>query len=311
MQASPFSYQFTPLPGSSSTRLHHETLPLQVLCYLNKGQMPRSDDGIVGFRCAVIGKDYTLAEIAGDKSHYVPEQAIHGNHFVLHMSECRHNIITFIANYYINVSFLPVVRTYPLTATASLRENKPVITHTCISRKIYGLFASDAVVNSLSDNESAWSSDDDDIEPAPTRPSQRQRSTQQPITRSSATSSNRSLPAAPLSLVPLSTSSSATAFIPSPLQRNPSLSTISSLPSQIWKEKWTPSNGRYEGLFMLPAAIADSVYDVATSDTNYEELEVRGVDVADLAAQLKTKIKRAVERRDFTELLVPEREFYM
>lgn len=149
------------------------------------------------------------------------------------------------------------------------------------------MFASDEVVNSLSGDEALPSSDDDDDDIEPTsRPRQRrQRSTQQP--RSSVA------PSTPL--------------LPSPPPQDPSLS----IPSQIWKERWVPPSGRYSGLFLLPAAIADSAYDVATSGVHYDELEVRGADVSDLAVQLKSMIKAAVDRRDFTELLTPEREFYV
>jgi hypothetical protein len=87
MEASSFSYQFTPFPASSVSRLPHETLPLQILRYVNRGS-GRNQDGQVRLQNAVITRDQTLADIGGDKLRFVPEHAIEGNHLVINMSEC-------------------------------------------------------------------------------------------------------------------------------------------------------------------------------------------------------------------------------
>jgi len=137
------------------------------------------------------------------------------------------------------------------------------------------MFASDEAVNSSDGNEASWSSDEDD------------------------TAS---------SVVPSTSSLTSTT---SPLQLGDSLSTIPLLPSQIWQEEWVPPVGRYIGLFGMLETFSDSVYDIATDAVNYEALELRGHDVVDLANKLKDMIKVAIKSRDFTALLVPEREFFV
>lgn len=165
--------------------------------------------------------------------------------------------------------------------------------HTCITKKVYAQFVSDGLDVTGSVGDDGLTSDDDDSSPAIT--ARFQQSTQRATVVAVSTSST---------IIPSSTSSSVAS---APLQRNGSLS-LSSLPPAIWKHPWVPPSGRYEGLFSL-ATLAEAVYDAATSGVNYKELEVRGVDVADLAAAFKKKVHEAVHRRDFTNIMSPGREF--
>lgn len=171
--------------------------------------------------------------------------------------------------------------------------------HTCITKKVYAQFASDGldVTDLAGDDE--LTSDDDGSPPITPR---LQQSTHTPVTTastSSATAANSSS---------ITTPSPST--VSAPLQRNRSLSTIASLPPVIWKHHWVPQSGRYEGLFSLET-FAQGVYDAATSGVHYEELEVRGVDVTGMAATFKKMVREAIQRRDFTDILSPEREFYV
>jgi hypothetical protein len=86
MEASPFSYQFTPLPASSAAQYPHERLALQILGFRNRGST-RNMENSSRLRSVFVDRDQTLAGIAGDKHRFVPEHAIEGNHFVLHMSK--------------------------------------------------------------------------------------------------------------------------------------------------------------------------------------------------------------------------------
>jgi hypothetical protein len=94
------------------------------------------------------------------------------------------------------------------------------------------------------------------------------------------------------------------------LQRLPSVSSASYLPSQIWNVPWVPTVGRYVGLFS-PELLAESVYDVATHGSSLPKLEIRGKDVADLVISFKELLRQAAAQGDFTEVLSPDRSFLM
>jgi hypothetical protein len=188
-----------------------------------------------------------------------------------------------------------VVRHFPLTATVSFGEDGPAVAHTCISKKIYALFAGNQ--HGSSEDEKASSSDEDDPDDQLTVASGPSRRLHAVVTASSPASAQA------ISPVPASTSSATRS-----LERSGSLTTISS--SGIWLEPWVPPAGRYQGHFsydVLPRA----VYDVATSGVAVAALDLYAENIVDLANTFKKQIGNAIIQGDFTSLLSPNCSFYM
>ena len=96
------------------------------------------------------------------------------------------------------------------------------------------------------------------------------------------------------------------------MQRSSSVSTITSVPSAIWKERWVPTTGPYLGLGLSSLEnISDDVYEAATSGRTMEALEVRALDMAGLVDAFKNILADAVMSGDFTQVLSTERGFYL
>lgn len=94
------------------------------------------------------------------------------------------------------------------------------------------------------------------------------------------------------------------------LQRQPTYlaPSISFLPAVIWSEPWQPPLPTFPGLYSLDD-LAASVFISATSGETVPTLEVRGNDIAGLAANFKEIIGKAVDHQDFTEVLSTTRSF--
>lgn len=161
--------------------------------------------------------------------------------------------------------------------------------HSCISLKFYSVFGLDGVVGNP-EYDGGDTSDED----APAACS----------TSTGATSATSST-ALTTSIPATSSASSASA-----LRRLPSVSSYSYLPLNIWDVPWVPSTGRYQGLFSSEM-MAETVYDVATDNVAFEKLVVRGKDIAELVVCFKELLVQAADREDFTNILSPDRSFYM
>lgn len=85
---------------------------------------------------------------------------------------------------------------------------------------------------------------------------------------------------------------------------------MSFLPPSIWtSEPWSASVGS-PGLYSIEH-LAESVFAAATAGSNVGKLELRGLDVAAIASSLDRLIDEAVSCGDYTQLLAPDRAFYM
>lgn len=95
-----------------------------------------------------------------------------------------------------------------------------------------------------------------------------------------------------------------------PLQRGYSLSSLYSLPESIWRVPWVQSHGRYMGLFSL-RTLTDRVYEAATSGAPSEPLSLHGPNLKALVLDFKDLLRNAANDGDFTNILSPDRSFYM
>lgn len=85
MESSTFNYRFS--NALRGRYLEHETLPLHLLAFMNKGKI-RPADGQVRIRAAANHADLTVLDIAGNKTRYaVPEIAIEGTRLVIHLGQ--------------------------------------------------------------------------------------------------------------------------------------------------------------------------------------------------------------------------------
>jgi hypothetical protein len=81
LASSPYNYQVT--TASSASLLLHESLPLQLLEFVNRGVRRRVDNQI-RLRRAAHGSRL-LIDLAQDRAHYaISGPSIEGNHFVVH-----------------------------------------------------------------------------------------------------------------------------------------------------------------------------------------------------------------------------------
>lgn len=202
------------------------------------------------------------------------------------------------------------MRVYPFSAITSIGDGDLTPRrHTCISRKFYSKFAVDGLDNMGDDIDEA-SSDDDDNNGV--RQHQSGSSTSRQPFALQPSSSLVVSPPTPHSEVDISSSvpSSSLAVASNTLQRNPSVSTLLSLPPTIWTALWVPRTGRYSGLFSVQD-LTDCVYEAAVDSQDPPELEVRGPTVAALATQFRKILAQAVDNGDFTDVLSPERKFIM
>jgi len=196
-----------------------------------------------------------------------------------------------------------VVRKFPLTANASLQAGEPVRPHSCISKKIYKKVPRDGELQNSNNNNEVSTDDDDDDDDIPELPvitSVRRRTPRQVqsgLTEGRPSTNNRAT--TPIA-APATTSS---------LQRNHSLSAISTLPSVIWENPWTAQTGPYAGLQLY--SLSDDAYEAATRGTDGSELHIHGRDVSDLATITTGIIREAIKEGDFMKLLSPDRSFNM
>jgi hypothetical protein len=80
------------------------------------------------------------------------------------------------------------------------------------------------------------------------------------------------------------------------VQRSSSVSTITSVPSAIWKERWVPTTGPYLGLGLSSLEnISDDVYEAASGGHTMEELDVRALDMAGLVDAFKNILATSLE----------------
>lgn len=106
------------------------------------------------------------------------------------------------------------------------------------------------------------------------------------------------------------TNSISTSNAPAALQRLPSVSSLSCLSPQIWDVPWVPKIGRYHGL-VSAELLAETVYDIAVDNVPIPKLEIRGKDVDALVILFKELLAQAAAQGDFTEILSPDRSFFM
>lgn len=198
-----------------------------------------------------------------------------------------------------------MARTYPLIGTTTFNPNDPSRPHTCLSRKIYSLF----VLNGEFGTIDELASSDDNSEDRVAGPSHTRRSLRLQTASSGSNSRHTPQPTPPAP----STSSTSAAVTPSQitatLQRNSSIASIDAPPS-IWTSDWVPTERRHVGLFSVDTLL-QNVCNAATSEVQWDDLEVRDTDVEGIAAKLKVMLHDAAERGDFTNILSPERSFVM
>ena len=185
---------------------------------------------------------------------------------------------------------------YSFNALTDLNvTDAPACLHSCISQKVYHWFAFDGInVTNSSDEPSSDEEEDSTFLPQP------HRSPRLPAASSSGQMSTF------LSTTSTSTLSSITQT--TGLQRGLSLSSLSTLPSALWRTLWVPPVSCYNGVFSLESPIRDCIYEVATSGAE-TELEVCGPNTTVMAKTFMTMLGHAVEARDFPDILTPERTF--
>jgi hypothetical protein len=164
----------------------------------------------------------------------------------------------------------------------------------------------DSLQPGVGNNYEEPSSDDEDIAPpsvsVPARTAGRRRLTPHQIQQDSATPTTAT-PTTVNDSIPTVTSTSS-------LQREHSISTLSSLPSSIWGSPWVSPRGPYIVLGNIDTLTAEA-YDAATDGIDNVGLHLHGADVTRLADITKELIKDAIENNDFTKLLSPDRSFNM
>jgi hypothetical protein len=292
MEASPFNYQFK----LDTARLYfsHETLQLQLLELVNRGLV--RNDGQIRLRRAAHREDQTISDLANDHNRFAnPTLCIEGSRLVVNASESLEIIPVMLLSPEVH-SYVAVVRLYPVTVTASLSQHdaNPRI-HTCLSRKVYAKFGFDSP-NGFRETQNLSSDEEDDSDVPSSANHQRSwRLRPDPTAGTSSTSNVSRQPATATSAVP---------------QRSSSISTIASVPSAIWKERWVPRTGPYSGRVSLEN-ISDDVYEAATSGLLAEELDVRAPDMAGLVAAFRNILADAAMSGDFTQVLSTERSFYL
>ena len=90
------------------------------------------------------------------------------------------------------------------------------------------------------------------------------------------------------------------------------ISTITSVPSAIWKEQWVPTMRPYLGLSLSSLEnISDDVFEIATSGRTMEAFEVHALDMAGLVDAFKNILADAVMSGNFTQVPSTERGFYL
>ena len=177
--------------------------------------------------------------------------------------------------------------------------------HTCLSHKFYFMFGHDAYNGHL--NEPSSDKDNEEEEDL-----FHDQWSQWP-------SSSRSLPHSLSTLVHPPTSPIALAHsLPTspvihtnPLQREDSLVALSMLPWTIWTQDFIHTPRCYDGVFVGWQAILDKVYQLACSDPEHFELDIKGTSVDAIAVELRASLELAANKGDFTEVLSPNRKFRM
>ena len=186
----------------------------------------------------------------------------------------------------------------------SFRESSPSRPHSCLSQKIYSLFVQDGVFGSKTED---ISSDEDTSQetarstrrsvPSPNAPTSTPSGCQPTVLPGR----NESPSWAAASAIPVSSGTSVA------LQRNSSLF-LDDVPAAIWTTEWVPIEGRYAGVF-FSETLLENVCAAANSGIIWDDLEVCGPDVGSLIAKFKAMLGDAVDDRDFTSVLLPERSF--
>lgn len=188
---------------------------------------------------------------------------------------------------------------YPFSATTDLHiHSSSTRLHTCISRKIYHLFAFDGV--GVPDSTVDVSSSEDEEMPLANAPLR--------IITSDRGSSQESSSSRDANLPGPSRLSTTTVTTPAPLQCTLLMIT---LPSAIWMVPWVaPPFRRYANIFGSDK-IAQNIYKAALRDTIAEDLDICSTDVISVADMFKTLIRDAIEKGDFTDILSPSCTFFM
>lgn len=204
-----------------------------------------------------------------------------------------------------------VVRDYPITALVSIGRDSPdeCRLHTCLSRKLYFRFAVDGTHPPADQDEpsSDEDGDDDDYLIEARRLGHQSNSRRLRVSSSIAVQP----PTSPLRVSPeIEDSTNGTGLVTttSTLHR---LNSISGLPPAIWKEPFNPPAGIYEHYPNLFTSLAASVCEIATDGHPAPDLILRATSVSALANQFHKLLGEAADKDDFTEILAPERHFFV
>jgi hypothetical protein len=91
---------------------------------------------------------------------------------------------------------------------------------------------------------------------------------------------------------------------PAPLRRLPSL------PVVLWSQPWTPTGSRFPEAIPLNC-LKQCAYTLATSGGDVDDLRIKGRDVKELVRSFNRALALAARLGDFTDILVPVRDFVM
>ena len=96
-----------------------------------------------------------------------------------------------------------------------------------------------------------------------------------------------------------------------PLQWGWSLVMMLMLLSSIWAQEFIPSSGHYNGIFGASNLIIEKVYKLATSGSEILELDIQGTATEAIAVKFQVLLEHAANKGDFTEVLSPQRDFFV
>ncbi|EPQ49961.1 hypothetical protein GLOTRDRAFT_123678 [Gloeophyllum trabeum ATCC 11539] len=293
LQHSGFQYQFV-RPVMSST-FEHENLDLQLLSYVNRGQ-PRHSDRQIRLQHAPLMPQVTIANLMSDRLNYANTGlSLDHDRFVIRL----------------------VVANYPISGIFSGRSQGPVVLrrHQCLSRRIYAEFRRDGLTveaNEEEGEETASSGGESDGERA-----MHAVRAEDPAGLGADVNDENIQPSE--MLVPTQRTTRATSatrdvrvLLPS-VDANDQIAMRMSayFPKALWYRPWEPATGVFQTPLFDMTDLPHGVFQAASDGEIVGKFELHGSDVARLTMLFMDTVRVALDRKDFTELLAPQRAFYI